>query len=109
MTTKNRNLIFIPTYNESGNVEKLFLEIKSLSLVTDILFLDDNSPDGTGVIIDNIVSSNKNVFVIHRIGKLGIGSAHKEGIQWAYDNNYDILITMDCDFLILQMPFDYIT
>jgi dolichol-phosphate mannosyltransferase len=98
MTTNNRTLIFIPTYNESENVEKLFLEIKSLSLVADILFLDDNSPDGTGVIIDNIVGNTNNVFVIHRIGKLGIGSAHKEGIQWAYNHNYDVLITMDCDF-----------
>ena len=60
--------------------------------------MDDNSPDGTGDLIDKIISNNKNVFVIHRKGKLGIGSAHKDGIRWAYDNSYDVLITMDCDF-----------
>jgi len=98
MITNPKTLIFIPTYNEFENVEKLFSNIKSLSLVADILFLDDNSPDGTGAIIDNLVSQNKNIFVIHREGKLGIGSAHKVGIHWAYDNDYDILITMDCDF-----------
>ena len=94
----NKTLIFIPTYNESENVEKIFSEIKSLPLSADILFLDDNSPDGTGAIIDKIIADNKNVFAIHRKGKLGIGSAHKDGINWAYSNNYDVLITMDCDF-----------
>lgn len=94
----NNTLIFIPTYNESENIEKIFSEIKSLSLPVDVLFLDDNSPDGTGDIIDKIISNHKNVFAIHRKGKLGIGSAHKDGIKWAYDNSYDVLITMDCDF-----------
>lgn len=94
----SKTLVFIPTYNEFENVEKIFLEIKSLSLAVDILFLDDNSPDGTGSLIDKITTGNDNVFVIHRKGKLGIGSAHKNGISWAYEKNYDILVTMDCDF-----------
>ena len=95
---KKETLIFIPTYNEAENVEKIYNQIKALNLDTDILFLDDNSPDGTGKIIDNIIAKNKNVFVIHRSGKLGIGSAHKEGIKYAYNKKYETLITMDCDF-----------
>lgn len=91
-------LVFIPTFNEAANVERIFQQIIQLHLNTDILFLDDNSPDGTGKIIDKIASQFTQVSVIHRAGKLGIGSAHKEGIQYAYEHNYDVLITMDCDF-----------
>ncbi len=94
----NKLLIFIPTFNEAENVERIFLQIRKLDLGADILFLDDNSPDGTGKIIDRIVSEHRNVQVIHRTGKLGIGSAHKVGIRHAYENGYDVLVTMDCDF-----------
>ena len=95
---QNNTLIFIPTYNEVENVERIFHDIKALNLGADILFLDDNSPDGTGKVIDTISQNNSNVFTIHRSGKLGIGSAHQDGIKWAYDKNYEVLITMDCDF-----------
>ena len=95
---QNNTLIFIPTYNEVENVERIFNEITSLKLSADILFLDDNSPDGTGDIIDRLSKNNSNVFTIHRTGKLGIGSAHQEGIKWAYNKNYELLVTMDCDF-----------
>jgi dolichol-phosphate mannosyltransferase len=95
---QSKILIFIPTYNEVENVERIFREIKSFNLGTDILFLDDNSPDGTGKVIDGLIEKNSNTFVIHRTGKLGIGSAHQAGIKWAYERNYEILITMDCDF-----------
>jgi dolichol-phosphate mannosyltransferase len=94
-----KTLIFIPTYNELENVEKIFSEILKLKLDADLLFLDDNSPDGTGQLIDKLVQKHPNeAFVIHRQGKLGIGSAHKVGIRWAYEKKYDTLITMDCDF-----------
>jgi dolichol-phosphate mannosyltransferase len=91
-------LVFIPTYNEAENVESLFRQIRDLGISLDILFLDDNSPDGTGRMIDRIIAENDGVFVIHRGGKLGIGSAHRTGITWAYQNGYKILLTMDCDF-----------
>src|SRR5690349_6877589 len=91
-------LVFIPTYNEAENVERIFRQIQLLDLTADVLFLDDNSPDGTGKIIDKIVVENKNASVIHRTGKLGIGSAHKVGIERAYESGYQTLITMDCDF-----------
>jgi dolichol-phosphate mannosyltransferase len=95
---KNEMLVLIPTYNEKDNVEKLCEELQGLNLKTDILFIDDNSPDGTGQILDGLSQKYDNVKVLHRPGKLGIGTAHKYGINWAYDNNYPILITMDCDF-----------
>jgi dolichol-phosphate mannosyltransferase len=92
------DLIFIPTYNECGNVENICTQILSLGLGADILFLDDNSPDGTGEILDRLASRHPGVFVIHRPGKLGIGGAHLDGISWAYAHGYRRLITMDCDF-----------
>ncbi len=96
---KNNLLIFIPTYNEAENVKIIYQLIKSIQLPEkfDILFLDDNSPDGTGEIINEIAVSDPSVFYIHRKGKYGIGSAHQAGIAWAYENHYKTLITMDCD------------
>jgi dolichol-phosphate mannosyltransferase len=94
-----KTLIFIPTYNEKDNVEKIVNEIVSLKINnSDILFIDDNSTDGTGLILDKISKVKNDLFVIHRNGKLGVGSAHKDGISYAYKNKYDILITMDADF-----------
>lgn len=95
---KSKNLILIPTYNESQNVKDLIKEISAENLDIDLLFVDDNSPDGTGRILDNLSNSNSNINIIHREKKLGIGSAHKCGIDWAYDNGYKNLITMDSDF-----------
>src|ERR1700694_4738950 len=93
-----RRLIFIPTYNEVDNVELLFRQLESLNLDADFLFLDDNSPDGTGATIDRMAAANPRVHAIHRSGKLGVGSAQGVAIRWAYDHGYQILITMDCDF-----------
>ncbi|MCG3773113.1 MAG: Polyprenol monophosphomannose synthase [Nitrosomonadaceae bacterium] len=93
----NELLIFIPTYNERENVEQILSQILALGLPADILFVDDNSPDGTGRLLDSIAASHGNVFVLHRTGKLGIGSAHSCGINWAYDQGYRLLLTMDCD------------
>lgn len=98
MPESDKILVFIPTYNEAENVESLFQQIRDLGIPLDILFLDDNSPDGTGQIIDQLVAKYPGVFAIHRENKLGIGSAHKTGIDWAYRNSYKMLITMDSDF-----------
>jgi len=91
-------LIFLPTFNEVGNVGSLFAELLKLNLGNDFLFIDDNSADGTGKILDEIASQHSSVNVIHRPGRLGIGSAHFDGITWAYKHGYQILITMDSDF-----------
>lgn len=92
-------LIFIPTYNEAENVKIIYNLLKSLHFFEqfDILFLDDNSPDGTGQIIDDLAEQDATLFTIHRTGKQGIGSAHQAGIKWAYEKGYQKLITMDCD------------
>lgn len=95
---RGRLLIFIPTYNEAENVEALFRQIRKANSEAAILFLDDNSPDGTGRIVDRIAAENSGVHVIHRSGKQGIGSAHSVGIRWAYEHGYETLVTMDCDF-----------
>ena len=78
-----RLLIFVPTYNENRNVERLCAELRALPLDADILFIDDGSPDGTGATLDRLARQYRRVSVIHREGKLGIGSAHRAGIAYA--------------------------
>lgn len=94
----NKTLIMIPTYNEAENIERIYTELSNVLVDADLLFVDDNSPDGTGDIADRLAQSDERVRVIHRPGKLGVGAAHKDGINWAYDNGYQRLLTMDCDF-----------
>jgi dolichol-phosphate mannosyltransferase len=96
--TPSRLLIFVPTYNENSNVERLCAELLALPLDADILFIDDASPDGTGATLDRLARQNRRMSVIHREGKLGIGSAHRAGIAYAYEKGYDRLITLDADF-----------
>lgn len=91
-------LIFIPTYNEAQNAERLCRELIGLNLGADILFCDDGSPDGTREVVDALAAEFPNVRALHRPGKLGIGSAHQAGIRYAYERGYDTLLTMDCDF-----------
>lgn len=93
-----RTLLFIPTYNECKNVQKLCKELLELNLPIDILFIDDNSPDGTGEILDQLAAEHTKIKVEHRAGKQGIGSAHYFGITYAYDNGYQVLMSMDADF-----------
>ncbi len=91
-------LVLVPTLNESGNVERLCREVLALGSDVHLLFVDDNSTDGTGEILDRLAAEFDSVEVIHRAGKLGVGSAHVAGIRWAYAHGYDRLVTMDCDF-----------
>lgn len=98
MSKPERILIFIPTYNEAENVGPIVKEIQAQNLKIDLLFVDDNSPDGTANILETMEEKYPNLTVMRRSGKLGIGSAHKHGIAYAYKQGYDFLITMDCDF-----------
>jgi len=95
-----RMLVILPTYNESGDIAKIVNAIKSSSLNTEIsiLIIDDNSPDGTGRIADDLSRDNKDVFVIHRVRKLGLGSAYVEGFNFALKNGFDYVCEMDADF-----------
>lgn len=98
MVQKNTILVAIPTYNERDNVSLLYKAIKSLQLPIDFYFIDDNSPDGTGEVLDDIAALDSCVQVLHRSGKLGLGTAHIEAFRYARKNNYTFLITMDADF-----------
>jgi dolichol-phosphate mannosyltransferase len=73
-------------------------QLLGLDLDAQLLFVDDGSPDGTGTILDGMAAESDRIHVVHRSGKLGIGSAHLCGIRWAYDHGYETLVTMDCDF-----------
>ena len=94
----SNTLIFIPTYNERENAPRMAREISALQLDADILFVDDNSPDGTGKLLDQLTSELPRLIVHHRQSKLGIGSAHSQAIKWAYSKGYKTLVTLDCDY-----------
>jgi len=90
--------VVVPTYNERDNIETLARMILSQDERVDILFVDDNSPDGTGDIADRLASSISRIKVLHRAGKLGLGSAYREGFRIALDNGADYILEMDADF-----------
>lgn len=92
------NLVIIPTYNEEENIEKIIEAISSLELKFDILVIDDNSPDGTGDIVKNLMQQHKNLNLINRKAKLGLGTAYITGFKWAIERGYDIIYEMDADF-----------
>lgn len=95
---RRERLIVIPTYNEIDNIEKLVVEIdKANAGGFDMLFVDDNSPDGTGKLIDRIRSKRADIFVIHRKGKMGLGSAYLDGFQYGVKNGYKHIFEMDAD------------
>ncbi len=93
-----KTLIIIPTYNEIDNLTPLLKEIFSYAPETDILIVDDNSPDGTGELADKIHQENAQVHVLHRPGKLGLGTAYIEGFKYAIEYAYDAAFEMDADF-----------
>ena len=92
-------LVVIPTYNEAENIEKLMGELLALGMDLDVLVVDDGSPDGTGDLADGMSERNDNVHVMHRSGKLGLGSAYVEGFKWGLANtNARVMVQMDADF-----------
>ena len=93
----NNIIIIVPTLNEKENIQILFDKLFKTDLSFDLLFVDDNSSDGSQNLIKDLSKKNQNVYYIFRPKKMGIGSAHKEGISWAYKKNYKIIITMDAD------------
>lgn len=94
----NKSLIVIPTYNEADNLGPLVQEIIALPTVFDILVVDDESPDGTGEIADRLASEMPQVHVLHRSGKMGLGTAYVQGFGWALQRDYEFILQMDCDF-----------
>ena len=93
-----KTLVMVPTYNERENAPLMVAAIKALGIDVDVLFVDDDSPDGTGQLLDELAAGWDRLRVIHRIGKRGIGGAHLEGFAAAYAGGYQRLVTLDCDF-----------
>jgi dolichol-phosphate mannosyltransferase len=90
--------VVIPTYNERDNIVRLCEEVLAQHPSFQILIVDDNSPDGTGRLADELAAGNDRIRVIHRPGKLGLGSAYRAGFKVALDLGADYLIEMDADF-----------
>jgi len=94
-----KTFIIIPTYNEKENIKNLIQEIFNLELPEiNILIIDDNSPDRTGEIVNSLTRKYKNLKLIKRNKKLGLGSAYKLGFKYALGNKADLIMTMDADF-----------
>jgi dolichol-phosphate mannosyltransferase len=92
-------VVIIPTYNEAENLQAMVSALFALPLPElNLLIVDDNSPDGTGSLADQISQSNPHVEVMHRIGKLGLGSAYIQGFQAAIAGGAELIAQMDCDF-----------
>ena len=93
-----RALVILPTYNEAENLEKIVPEILEADDRIDVLVVDDASPDGTGELADGLAAREERVRVLHRSGKLGLGSAYLRGFRWGLDRSYRWLLEMDADF-----------
>ncbi len=93
-----KTLVIIPTYNESENIEKIVPLVMEKDPSIHVLIVDDNSPDGTGRIADEMAKKDDRVFVIHREKKSGLGTAYIAGFKFALEKGYDLIFEMDCDF-----------
>jgi dolichol-phosphate mannosyltransferase len=92
------NIVIIPTYKEKENIEAIVTAISSLPVKFDILIIDDNSPDGTADLVKNMQPSFRNLHLVVRDGKLGLGTAYIAGFKWALERDYNYIYEMDADF-----------
>ncbi len=93
-----RALVITPTYNERTNVPTLIERVLAQDPRLEMLFVDDNSPDGTGDLIAEIASREPRVHLLRRAGKLGLGTAYRDGFRWALARDYELIFEMDADF-----------
>ncbi len=93
-----RVLVIMPTYNEKDNITRIIPAVLEQDPRINMLIIDDNSPDGTGEIVDRIAAENPRVDVIHREGKLGLGTAYVRGFKYSLEKGYDLTFEMDADF-----------
>lgn len=91
-------LVIVPTYNERDNLPPLVAKLLSLPVKIDLLVVDDNSPDGTGQIADDLAAKHPQVNVLHRSEKNGLGRAYCAGFAWALERDYEYIMEMDGDF-----------
>ena len=94
----NKALIIVPTYDEKENIRSLASAVLEKDSRLEILIVDDNSPDGTGELADRMSEQDSRVHALHRQGKLGLGSAYRDGFRWALERDYDLVFEMDADF-----------
>jgi dolichol-phosphate mannosyltransferase len=93
------SLVIIPTYNEKDNIPKMIRKVFSLEKNFDLLIIDDNSPDGTGILVKEMMQEFPDrLFILERKGKLGLGTAYIEGFKWALKKDYEFVFEMDADF-----------
>lgn len=98
MVDPSKAIIVVPTYNEYENVERLVGEIHRFQPQVNILFVDDNSPDGTSDLIKKIQQEKSNIYLLERQGKMGLGSAYIAGFKFALEKGFEYIFEMDADF-----------
>jgi len=103
MTGLKRVLVIVPTYNERDNLPRVVPLILEQGETFHVLVVDDNSPDGTGVLADELAGASERVNVLHRAGKMGLGAAYVAGFGWGLERGFDALVEMDAD---LSHPAD---
>lgn len=94
----SNTLVVVPTYNERDNLPPLIQRLLTLSVDVDLLIVDDNSPDGTGQLADELSARHPSVKVLHRTEKNGLGRAYIAGFHWALERDYEFVLQMDGDF-----------
>jgi dolichol-phosphate mannosyltransferase len=94
----NKTLVVVPTFNERENLPPLAKRLLSLPVQVDMLVVDDNSPDGTGRIADELAARHTSMHVLHRSEKNGLGRAYIAGFKWALENGYEFIFELDGDF-----------
>src|SRR5208282_2971950 len=97
-SSMNKTLVIVPTYNERENLPAMASHLAQLPGGVDLLVVDDNSPDGTGQIADELAAKNPFIHVLHRSVKDGLGRAYCAGFAWALQRPYEFIMEMDCDF-----------
>jgi dolichol-phosphate mannosyltransferase len=94
----NKTLVIVPTYNERENLPLLAQKLLSLPVAVELLVVDDNSPDGTGKLADELAAKHPQIHVLHRAQKNGLGRAYCAGFTWALEHGYEFIMEMDGDF-----------
>ncbi|GDX87241.1 dolichyl-phosphate beta-D-mannosyltransferase [Gemmatimonadota bacterium] len=91
-------LVIVPTYNEKENVRNIISAVLGCESRADVLIVDDNSPDGTGDIVAALEAEDPRVHLMRRPGKMGLGTAYRDGFRWALARDYEYILEMDADF-----------
>jgi dolichol-phosphate mannosyltransferase len=98
MADKELTLVVMPTYNECKNLPAILPLVLAQREGIHALVVDDNSPDGTGEVADQLAAADERIHVLHRPGKLGLGTAYIAGFKWALERDYEYILEMDSDF-----------